>query len=485
MQKIRKKQRRTLRHRQLILGVLALLLLGGGLYLAFGPGREDAGEMPERTVTGGMILNREPSEIGRVTLTLCGEEPWTLVREEGELRLQETDPQGESWTVDRSIGDRILDAIANLGYEAVLSEQGGEVQGHLAEFGLENPRVRADILFTDGTGMTLRIGDPVAGAEESVDYMILDGDARLYAVADSTTLDLVIEKNLLHPVEQPDVIASLLDRITVRDGKGEVRAEWRLNGRVTDADAATSWQVTVPFVYPADEEIMGNLRSGAENLRLGTWVGKAGEAGNDLSEITAELELHMAAGSTGTVSGEGVYDVTERPERTVLLRIGPAKSEMVDYVLYEDTVYTMSHFSLSAFLETDPMTTVALYPVLTPLGSLQELTVERDGNTDCYTLEHNGTTGEEGSGLLCRKNGEEIPSEAFEAAYNRLLTVTFSGRLPEDAVWGPAHTKYAFRTVSGGTHTVELSDFDGMHDAVTVDGHTLFYLIRGGMTELP
>ena len=37
----------------------------------------------------------------------------------------------------------------------------------------------------------------------------------------------------------------------------------------------------------------------------------------------------------------------------------------------------------------------------------------------------------------------------------------------------------------GGTHVIELSDYDGMHDAVTLDGHTCFYLIKGGMTELP
>ena len=66
-----------------------------------------------------------------------------------------------------------------------------------------------------------------------------------------------------------------------------------------------------------------------------------------------------------------------------------------------------------------------------------------------------------------------------------MLVVSVSGTLPQGAEWGKTHTKYTFRTVSGRTHTVELSDFDGMHDAVTLDGETLFYLIRGGMTELP
>ena len=34
-------------------------------------------------------------------------------------------------------------------------------------------------------------------------------------------------------------------------------------------------------------------------------------------------------------------------------------------------------------------------------------------------------------------------------------------------------------------HTLELSEFDALHDAVTLDGCTLFYLIREGIPELP
>ena len=36
-----------------------------------------------------------------------------------------------------------------------------------------------------------------------------------------------------------------------------------------------------------------------------------------------------------------------------------------------------------------------------------------------------------------------------------------------------------------GTHTLEFWTFDEMHDGLTQDGCTLFYLIRDGMTPLP
>ena len=113
---------------------------------------------------------------------------------------------------------------------------------------------------------------------------------------------------------------------------------------------------------------------------------------------------------------------------------------------------------------------------------------KQDQETVCYTVIRNAgetapDTGEAVDGH-CMRNGEEIDYNAFSAAWERLLTVTVSGRIrnrPE----GNVHTKYTLNTVSGAVHTVELSDYDGLHDAVKVDGCTLFYLIKGGMTDLP
>ena len=42
------------------------------------------------------------------------------------------------------------------------------------------------------------------------------------------------------------------------------------------------------------------------------------------------------------------------------------------------------------------------------------------------------------------------------------------------------------RIAVNGVIVTELgTQVDGEHDAVTVDGSTLFYLIKGGMTDLP
>ena len=42
--------------------------------------------------------------------------------------------------------------------------------------------------------------------------------------------------------------------------------------------------------------------------------------------------------------------------------------------------------------------------------------------------------------------------------------------------------RYLFTDVDGTVHEVGLTTFDALHDAVIVDGHAAFYLIKGGFT---
>jgi hypothetical protein len=200
----------------------------------------------------------------------------------------------------------------------------------------------------------------------------------------------------------------------------------------------------------------------------------------------------MAKGSTGTVSETGVYDVTDHEEKTVELIVGDSPDDLASYVRFGDNLYTVSTFTLQTFTSPDPMASVARYPVLTPLDSLESLTVEENGEILEYVLQEATAepAAEAAPSRRCFLNGQEIPYETFTAAYERLLTVTFSGRLPDDTdmealLAKEPYRKYTFRTLSGGTHTVLLRSWEDMHDAVTVDGSTLFYLIKGGMTDLP
>ena len=496
MQKVERQKHKDRGRRRLIgLALCAVLLIGGvtaGILLGH-KAKEEPAEIRHRIT--GAITQKNTEDLKSVTVTRRGKDSWTAEKEEdGSMRLQ---PEDESmpvtWLVDESIAGRLTDAAVNLTYDDVFTENRADWEPDAEDFGLKEPLVTAVFRYTDGTEVTAYFGDSADPDDNAYYYMTIDGDDRLYAVAAGTVEDLNMEKELLHPVQALEIRGALLDRITVKNGDKTVRTEWKLQGQVSDRDAAESWLVTEPFVYPADYDAMKNLRDSAENLTLGVYIGEAEEGilkQCGLDRPTAVIELHMAAGSTGTVSDQGVYDVVDWEERTETLTIGNPKSEMTAYALFGDEIYTISHFSVNVFTETDPLSTAARYTVATPLNSLESATVETAEGTDEYRIEENEASGdteqtEEKPQYRCLKNGEEISYDMFAAAWERLLTVTVSGRLPEGHELKEAHTKYTLRTVSGGTHTIELSDYDGMHDAVTLDGHTVFYLIKGGMTELP
>ena len=497
MQRVERQRHRNRQRKRLtgvlLCAVLLIICVTAGLLL-----RQKSEEDPpeSRKAVAGSITQRSEEELQSLTITQRGEEPWTATREEdGSLRIQTDDEDGQNtWVVDESFAKALIDVATNLTYEDILTEDREEWEPYAADFGLADPRITAIFRYSDGSEITARIGNAVDPEDNASYYLTVEGDDRLYEIAAGTTQDLNTEKELLHPTHRLEIRGALLDRITVKNGDGSIRTEWALQGNISDQDAAENWLITAPFVYPADYDVMKNMRDSAENLRLGVYIGEAredelGQYGLDTPSTV--IELHMAAGSTGTVSESGVYDVEEQDENTEILTIGSSKSEMTAYVRFCDEIYSISYFSLSPFTDATPLSTVARYTVSTPLNSLESVTMEsRERGSVHYALirtDSNAEAGGEESGetTRCLRNGDEIAYDAFSAAWERLLTVTVSGRLPDGWQPGEAHTSYIFRTVSGGRHTLELSDFDAMHDAVTMDGHTLFYLIKGGMTELP
>ena len=484
MQKVERKEHRESGPRRLIWLAAALVLLAGSVAAALLLDRKPP-EVPEREDHSGLLISREADELVSVTVQRRGEEAWTMVRgEDGTLAPED----GSEWTAGGEQGRLLQEAMTLLAYQEVLTEDPEAYRNDAGAFGLDEPLVTVTARYTDGTEATVRVGNDT-GLEEGWYYMTADGDDRLFAVSSGIVDGLNVEYALLRPVPRPEIYAALLDRITVTDRDGKTIAEWKLQGKITDRDAASRWVVSAPFTCPADEEAIKNLKKNAENLRLGVYTADADKAQLEeygLAQPERTLEFHMAAGSTGTVSETGVYDVQEHGEKTVTIYAGKARDELADYVRFGDEVFTVSHFILSAFTEPNPMNSAARYPVLTPLASVESLAVEENGETVEYVIREKETAGEgDGEKREVLLNGREISWSAFEAAYDRLLTVTYSGTLPAGAEWKEPYKKYTFRTLSGGTHTVTLSDWDGIHDAVTVDGSTLFYLIKGGMTGLP
>ncbi len=469
--------------------LLALvILLAAGCTGAFLLMREEQTPVPHRAETGGAVLETDPGTVIRVTLRVRGREPWSAERgADGVLRMT------EGWALSETRAEQVLDALQNLVYEEILTEDPSEYRDHLADFGLADPELTAEVTYADGRFLVFHIGDASGLEDRDYRFMTVEGDDRLYAVSGSLLADLETEADVLRGVSQPDIQTSRLDRIRILGRDGGLTAEWELAGRITDQDAPAAWLVrTGEICYPADQDKMTQLKKSVGNLLLGLYLGEAAET--DLSVYGLDcplytIELHMAAGTTGQIVDGKAYQVTEEEEETLRFLIGDARNEMTRYVLYEGAVCTMNQFTVSALTETDPLTTVSRYPFLVPLESLSSMTVEAEGRTDTYRLTRvslpSDTEGEpDGIGITCQRNGEPYSYDVFSADYQRAMVVTVSGVLPAGWEKQPGTRTYTFRTLGGKTHRVELSPFDALHDALTVDGETLFYLSRSALSGL-
>lgn len=489
MQEVQKRKKRGFDRRWLIAAAAAVLCAVWGLYALLA--RPAPVEVRKVQRTDGLLTSYAADDVARVSITLRkGSSFAALQREAGVLTLEE-DPGYRLSGVE----GMLLSALCSVHYEDVLTDCEEDYALRLEEFGLDQPRIVASVTYADGVQCTLRIGDPWAHENNAYYYMTVDGDPRLFSIDRGTVDMLNVHRDDLHPVTQPVVHKARMDRITL-SGPDGVRCRWSLQGEI-GSDAKDRWLLTDPVVYQADGTAMSSLQDNLVNLRLGRYVGDATPdnlAAFGFDQPRLVLEVHHAEGSIGTVNNAGVYDVTDWPEDTFTLTVGGAKNEVLDYVLVDGCIYTSNHFSLNVLMTMDPTSTLTRYPVQTALGNLRRLTVEQDGATRVYTItrteqvaENNElVTDAQGQVLLdltCEVNGQPMPYSVFEAEYQQLLTVTVSGRLP--AGWtptAPPHTVFTFEDVLGRVHTVALSDFDPLHDAVTVDGSTAFYLIDGGMT---
>ncbi len=488
MQAVRKKKHPSSGRRRLWMLAAAVALLAGIVLLAMLMQPEDKSDWPTYVSTSEDLFSYDPSEVLSITVRRGSDDPWTVVQQESGL-LALTGEAG--FPLDSSVSAALLDTACLIPCENVLTADPAEYRDHLADFGLDHPRHEAVITYSDGVTAQLSIGDP--GSEGGWYYMTVAGDDRLFSFSKGMVDALFVSQDSLRAVVSPTIHKARIDRVTLTS-PGATR-QWSLEGDITDTDAADKWRITAPISYPADADAMSSLLSNLANLRLGAYVGPATEEalvqyGFDDPRLT--IDIHMAAGAIGVTNEEGAVEAADWPEGTVTFVIGGAKSDMVDYVRYGDDIYVSSHFTMGLFIDYDVAATMNRYLVLTALGNLGSLTIQQNGVTVAYVLTRTEQvaanneliTDEEGNpvyDIAVTRDGEAIDYTAFEAAYNVLTLVTVSGALPDgQASTAEPHTLYTFTDVDGTVHTVALADFDALHDAVEVDGHRAFYLIKGG-----
>lgn len=490
MQNVRKRKPVSRRNTRLTLLCAAALLLmaaiGVTLLLEQNP---PAVSVPVSQPLSITLADYAPEEVASITIRRGNDPIWTAVQAQP-LCLTIQGDEGFSLSAEESSG--LLEAACNVIADDVLTDDPSAYAAQLAEYGLDNPRYWAEIVYSDGETLTLHVGS--ASQDGTWRYMLASGDDRLFALSRGAVDALFVNRDTLREIAQPTLHKARVDRITL-SGPDGVIAQWTLLASVAADDAIDHWQITQPFAYPADATAMQALLDNIGNLRLGAYVCPATPEALALygfDQPRLAIDLHMAAATIGSVDSEGVYVTKDWPAASCTFVIGGEKSDLVDYILYEDAIYISSRFTMGMFLSYDVTETMSRYLVHTALGNLAALSIEENGNLTEYRItrteqvaaNNSLVTDALGNPVLdfsLTRNGMPTDYTAFEAAYSALLPITVSGKLPGPTIQEP-HTIYTFTDVNGTVRTLAFATYDALHDAVIIDGHQAFYLIKGGFS---
>ncbi|MBR3106023.1 MAG: DUF4340 domain-containing protein [Clostridia bacterium] len=425
-----------------------------------------------------MLLERPADDIVSVRISPKDSVAYTLVRQVEGFALQGR----EDAPLRASVMEEIMLSLGKVPAEAVVLPELNPEQGLTAAvFGLDQPQARVEITYADGEKKEMLYGNAAPSEITPQRYCMLTGDARVYTVIEADSEVFFHEMEYLLAFDQPRIDASLLDRIEV-SGSVVWAAEYTPSG----------WQMKLPFSYPLSIQRMDALLSRIESMGFEAYLGDEADMdlsmyGLDAPEATVTLTQAATVITGETEDGQQVsFPVAEQE---YVLKLGKETGKSGVYLAWRGRVYKASNFLLGFWKTLNPRDMVLVNPVNFLVNNLDEVSISASGVSGAYEVrmvesvaENNQiATDEYGQTLYdmaVRRAGEseDMDAEAFAAWYKSLAALSGDGALPDGFVLSGESRATITLKNSHLTRKIEFYPFDALHDAMVVDGVSLFYM---------
>lgn len=423
------------------------------------------------------LIEREADTLKRIEVMPGKSEHFTLIQ--GDL----------GWTVDGQpdflIDLNELNLMVKDFTALYANEFAGEVkpdEASLAALGLGETAPRAKASYLDGSALTLVFGNS-AQTEIPADYLKFGDDSRVYAVSVETRDHFDRSLESLHQIPKINFTASLLDTIVVSGFNP-----------FTLSQQEELWEITSPFLYPADSAAMRDLLNDIGSMRFALYAGKANDENlrrfglEDPKRVfTFELAKSFIQSFEKDGSPAGSLAV---PEQSLSIALGDDISGIGLYCLYDGSIYQASNLSMGFLRDAAPDRLLSPYPVTFPINRLERLVVEDMAGIREYRLEmtekvlpNNQLATDRDGNILYEPyvllDGIETDSDLFTQGYLKLMTLARSGRLPEgfQPESKTAARRYVFMTAQG-ERELALFPYDSLHYAMRVNGSFFDYVSK-------
>lgn len=353
-----------------------------------------------------------------------------------------------------------------------LSEVAGAISGinadrvlenveNLTEYGLDTPENTIKVTTTAEEEITIRVGDENEGISQyyvSVD----DDDTKVYMVASALIEPFM--GGLYDYAESgtfPDIQSANIKEITVEQGKvsytlteDEESGLWNVSdGENTDkADSASAASLTSSLAaleyssfvnYDCEKPEEYGLEEPYATITAVYEEEEETDESNvsEDSEESEEDEEFAESEEESSTEETSVEEVEEEPvmvEKELILYVGDQAEGDTRYVMLDGSreVYTISEELLSSLLDKDITDFWDLSLGYTSLGQMENLVVDRNGETvtiDVSRETSEDEDGEETETTTYLLDGTEMEdTSSFQTFYNKLTSMTAQQRLQEE-----------------------------------------------------
>lgn len=489
-----RKKKRTYKNKKHIIALLLLIaLLAAGFGLWYAKVQESLPyAAPDVPLSSQTLWDMPSSEIASIAVEQQNEESYVLTQQNGALWLPDA-----LQPIDASMADDIFSALSPLVADDVITDDITPYQDHLDDFGLASPFMTLTVTNTAGKVSRIIIGDMLHETERR--YFLIEGDKRLYACSTPLYTSFNFDYHLFYAVEQPTLFSSYIDSILLQTGDGKTCFEYRLadgftyNDHTSDAAIVNSFFLSEPVRYPAQSEWIKPFLTALENFILGPIIAKDtsdNRIAYGLEPAEYILTVHQREGFQNTTDSQGTIVRTLIPETTHTFFLGDEHDEVTRYLAANGEIHLFNAFQLSFVYDLNALETLVRQPLNIPIDLLSSLIVDDDvyeiKRVERLKANNEFETDANGNILYdvsVTQNGLHYDYDLFKSRYEKLMTITVSGNLPQDFIPSAHPTQtICILLTTGESREITLTPYDNFHNAIGIDGVYLHYLIKGGLT---
>ena len=421
------------------------------------------------------------------------------IKDDADITLVQKD---DSWISqdepDRPINQdyvkAILTAINDIKADRVIMEK----PDNLADYGLAEPVASLQATMTDGTTVTVKIGN--ATSDSKGYYGMVNDDGKVYLLPVEMGSALQYNNTQMTAViTGPEITAANISHITITNRDGQDFDLNYIDDKSLDntGNNLYSWNIIKPYGkgYTADSTKVSDLQS---NYTTFTYTSCVDYKGEDLSKYGLDdpaASIYVGYYTTTTealptpetdpTTGESITEKTTYDNHDYKVFVGNKDADGNYYVRIDgsNAVYTISADSIDKMLQVDAFSILNPYVLIPNIDTVDKIVFDIAGTT--YTMDIKRTAQKNSDGTdetvaTYYYNGNEVKEDSFKSLYQQMISAQYDTEI-KDTVSTDGVAPYmsmSFHIFGDNERTISASflPYNDSFYIVQKDGETRFFV---------